>query len=77
MELTTAILFIVILILFALPDVINEDKDRALSDYKVKIRKYLRVIDQYNASNPSNAVTDVKMISDLINIKKDLQTYYD
>ena len=77
MELTTAILFIVILILFALPDVINEVKDRALSDYKVKIRKYLRVIDQYNASNPSNAVTDVKMISDLINIKKDLQTYYD
>jgi len=77
MELTTAILFIVIFILFLLPDVISYEKDRALSDYKVKIRKYLRVIDQYNAGNPSNAVTDVKMISDLINIKKDLQTYYD
>ena len=73
MELTTAILFIVILILFALPDVINEDKDQALSDYKIKLRSKLKMIDQYNARhNNVDSVYNVQLISDLINLKRDL-----
>jgi hypothetical protein len=73
MELTTAILFIVILILFALPDVISEDKDQALSDYKIKLRSKLKMIDQYNARhNNVDSVYNVQLISDLINLKRDL-----
>ena len=73
MELTTAILFIVIFILFALPDVISYEKDRALSDYKIKLRSKLKMIDQYNARhNNVDSVYNVQLISDLIKLKRDL-----
>jgi hypothetical protein len=73
MELTTAILFIVIFILFAMPDVINYEKQRALSEYKIKLRSRLRMIDEYNARhNNVDSVYNVQVISDLIKLKKDL-----
>lgn len=73
MGLTTAILFIVIFILFAMPYVINYEKDRALSDYKIKLRSKLKMIDQYNARhNNVDSVYNVQVISDLINLKRDL-----
>ena len=73
MELTTAILFIVIIILFALPDVISYEKDRALSDYKIILRSKLKMIDQYNARhNNVDSVYNVQLISDLIKLKRDL-----
>jgi hypothetical protein len=77
MELTTAILFIVILILFALPDVISSEivryKDQELSDYKIKLRSKLKMIDEYNARhNNVDSVYNVQLISDLINLKRDL-----
>ena len=73
MELTTVILFIVIFILFLLPDVISYEKDRALSDYKIKLRSKLKMIDQYNARhNNVDSVYNVQLISDLIKLKRDL-----
>ncbi len=73
MELTTAILFIVIFILFAMPDVINYEKQRALSEYKIKLRSRLRMIDEYNARhNNVDSVDNVQVTSDLSKLKKDL-----